>query len=336
MHHRAESARVLKVAAIQMECENGNVQGNLRRADGLIEQAAMQGAKLVLLPELTPNGFQMTEALWEGAEPFDGPIVQWLRHNSKRLGIHLGMTFLEADGEDFFNTFALSTPEGRIAGRVRKSPPASFEAYFYRGGNDNHVIETELGRIGVGICYEKALYERLSTLQDSSVDLLLQPTSAPSPMASFPLRQKDVDDFNRLVSETPCYYAKTLGVPVVMANKCGPFATQLPAFFPAQRSVFPGLSAVVDGDGIIKGQLGAAEGVVVATVHLAPNRKVTRRPDPVGRWAMPQPWFAFIWEWTQRMGERAYAKNPRRRARARAISNRVATSPNESCEYFLE
>ena len=102
-------------------------------------------------------------------------------------------------------------------GRVRKSPPASFEAYFYRGG------------------------------------LILQPTSAPSPMASFPLRRKDVEDFNRLLGDTPGYYAKMLGVPVVMANKCGPFTTKLPAFFPAQKSVFPGLSAIVDGDGGIKG-----------------------------------------------------------------------------------
>ena len=323
MRHQTDSTSALKVAAIQMECENGNVQGNLRRADELIEQAATQGAELVLLPELTPNGFQMTEALWDGAEPFDGPIAQWLKHNSKRLGIHLGMTFLEADGEDFFNTFALSTPEGAIAGRVRKSPPCSFEAYFYRGGNDSHVIETELGRIGVGICYENAFYERLSALQDASVDLVLQPMSAPSPMASFPLRRKDVEDFNRLLGDTPGYYAKTLGVPVVMANKCGRFTTQLPAFFPAQQLVFPGLSAIVDGDGVIRRQLGDTEGVIVAEVTIASSRKVTRRPQAVGRWAMSPQWFAFIWEWTQRMGERAYAKNARRRARARAVSEQA-------------
>jgi hypothetical protein len=67
----------------------------------------------------------MTEALWDAAESFDGPIVQWLQRTSKRFGIYLGLTFLEADGEDFFNTFGLGTPAGTIAGRVRKSPPAS-------------------------------------------------------------------------------------------------------------------------------------------------------------------------------------------------------------------
>ena len=141
-------------------------------------------------------------------------------------------------------------------------------------------------------------------------------------MASFPLRQKDVDDFNRMVGDTPCHYARTLGVPVLMANKCGVFITPLPSFFPTQRSTFPGLSAVVDGDGVIKGQLGADEGVVVGEITLAPTRKVTRMPQPTGRWATPPPWYIFLWEWTQRLGERSYAKNPRRQARARAISSR--------------
>ena len=76
MQQQAEHVRVLRVAAVQMQCENGKIQQNLERANALVEQAAAQGARLILLPELTPNGFQMTEALWDGAEPFDGPIME--------------------------------------------------------------------------------------------------------------------------------------------------------------------------------------------------------------------------------------------------------------------
>jgi N-carbamoylputrescine amidase len=45
---------------------------------------------------------------------------------------------------------------------MRKSPPASLEACFYRAGEGSHVVETELGRIGVGICYENLLFERIA------------------------------------------------------------------------------------------------------------------------------------------------------------------------------
>jgi N-carbamoylputrescine amidase len=313
--------RMLKVAVVQMVCENGNVQRNLRHAEALIQQAASQGAELALLPELMPNGFIMTEELWNSAEPFDGFIVEWLKSTSKRLSIYLGLTFLEAEGGDFFNTFALTTPSGDVAGRVRKSPPASFEAYFYRGGNDAHIIETELGRIGVGICYENAFYERLSALHERAVDLVLQPTSAPSLMASLPFRKKDVAAFDRWIGDMPGHYARELGVPVMMANKCGPFSTPLPAFFPHQQSVFPGLSTIVDCDGIVKGQLGASEGIIVTEVTLDSKRKVVSRPRGCGRWTGPRPWHAFLMDWTQQMGTRAYAKNPRREVLARLKSS---------------
>ncbi len=268
----------------------------------------------------------MTEALWQGAEPFDGSVVRWLQDASRRLHIYLGLTFLEADHDDFFNTFVLTTPAGTVAGRVRKSPPASFEAYFYRGGHDAHIIETELGRIGVGICYENVFYHRLRALHDGSADLVLQPTSAPSPMAALPLLKKDVEEYNRGIGDMPGHYARILGVPVLMANKCGAFHSPLPAPFPVQHSVFPGLSTIVDGDGVVKGQLDGNEGIIVAEVVLAPERKAVSRPSGFGRWAVPRPWYAFIWDWTQKMGERAYSRSRRREALARSKSSMGTTT----------
>jgi len=51
-----------RVAAIQMKCESENIQGNLLRAAAFVEEAAARGAKLVLLPELMPGGYTLTEA----------------------------------------------------------------------------------------------------------------------------------------------------------------------------------------------------------------------------------------------------------------------------------
>lgn len=97
-----------------------------------------------------PCGYTLTETIWNYAEPFDGQAVAWLTRLAKQLNI-----FLEAAGEDFYNTFPLTAPDGSIAGRVRKNPPASLEAFFYRGGSDSHAIETALDRIGVGTCFER-------------------------------------------------------------------------------------------------------------------------------------------------------------------------------------
>ncbi len=313
--------RNLKVAAVQVRCEPLRAMENLAHAEILVAQAASEGAKLVLLPELMPGGYLLTEDIWKTAERFNGPSVAWLKQTAGRYAIYLGMSFVEADGSDFFNTFVLATPQGNIAGRVRKSPPASVEAYFFRAGTDPHVIDTEIGRIGVGICYENLLYERISALHHASVDLVIQPTAAGTPTPSFPMRRKDAAAFDCMLKGSTAFYAQALGVPVLMANRCGPLVTPLPGGFPAQDTRFPGLSAIADSDGMLKAQLGADEGVICTEVALDPARKVKQPPKAYGRWALPVPWYAFLWPLTQKFGERAYAKHLSRPGLAFAISS---------------
>lgn len=312
--------RVVRAAAVQMACQLGRRDANLALAETLVEGAVAQGAELVLLPELVPGGYALTEEIWDSAEPVDGPSVGWLRDIGRRLGIHIGMSLLEAEDEDFYNTFVLAGPAGQVLGRVRKDPPASVEAYFYRGGSGSHVIDTEIGRVGVGICYENLLYERMAELHGRGADLILQPTSAATPTRVFPFRQRDLQAFDCMLGQGAAHYAKVLGVPVVMANKHGTLDTALPGGFPTQHTVFPGLSSIVDGSGAVKAIMGAEEGVIVADVTLDTARKVTVKPPAHGRWALPVPWYAVVWPLSQWMGERSYARNPRRAAKARMMA----------------
>lgn len=322
----AGEARTIRVAAVQLDCRPGCVQENRAHAVPFIERAARQGAALVLLPELMPGGYLLTESIWETAEPFHGPTTAWLAATARRLGIYLGATFLEAEGEDFYNAFALATPAGEIAGRVRKSPPASLEAHFYRGGDDPHVVETPLARIGVGICYETLLFERLADLYAADVELVLQPAAAGRPI---PMREGDEALFDETIRNAPPIYARALGAPVVYANRTGPLRTPLPGYEREMVSCFPGLSRIVDGDGSLLAELGDEEGVIVADVHAAAGRKSAEPPQPyitpldaAMRWAVPVPWYAPIWPQTQADGERGYAASETRRARAAAVSAR--------------
>lgn len=314
------SARSLSIAAVQLQCEVGRATDNLARAGALVEQAASRGAQVVVLPELTPGGYVLTEVLWTTAEPFDGPTVAWLRHTARRFSLHLGTSFLEADGANFYNTFVLATPQGEVAGRVRKNPPASAEAYFFRAGDDRHVIDTVLGRIGIGICYEALLHERIAECHQGSVDLLLLPMSAGTPMPVFPLRQRDADAFDRMIGRLAAHHAGVLGVPVGMANKCGPLVTALPGGMPTQRTRFPGLSTVADSDGSVKTQLGSEPGIALAQVQLDPGRKAAAVPQAHGRWALEVPWFSFLFPLAAAMGRRAYARSRERAARALALA----------------
>jgi N-carbamoylputrescine amidase len=263
-------------------------------------------------------GYILTEAIWNYAEPFDGQTIAWLCRLAKQLHIFLGTSFLEACGEDFYNTFALAAPDGSIAGRVRKNPPASLEAFFYRAGADPHVIETTLGRIGVGICFENLLYGHLLEMQRASVDLILQPTAAGRPK---PMKAGDIELFDSMIQRCAPYHARTLGMPVALSDRTGLINTELPGGFGEFHSSFPGYSQIVDSDGAVKARLKNEEGVIVAAVILSPERKHSKRPRCYGgMWAFPMPWFAYIWPETQQMGEKDYAENPRRRQAALAVA----------------
>lgn len=314
--------QTLKVAAIQLHCDLAQVGNNLARAGEFVSQAAAMGARLVLLPELTPGGYDLTEAIWDSAETMRGVSVSWLKSAAARHGIYLGMSFLEAEGRDFFNSFVLATPKGEIAGRVRKNPPASAEAYFFRAGSDRHYIDTDIGRLGVIICYEALLHERLLGLYRDRVDLVLIPMSAGTPTPVFPLRRRDAVAFEDSLRGLAAHHASVLGVPVVMANKCGPLVTKMPVGLPAQDTHFPGLSTIVEADGAVKSQLRGDPGIAFGEVTIDAQRKARIAPPSYGRWALPVPWFSFLYPLAAFFGTRVYVHSRTRARRAQAVAAR--------------
>jgi N-carbamoylputrescine amidase len=90
---------------------------------------------------------------------------------------------------------------------------------------------------------------------------------------------------------------------------------------------FPGLSMIVDSDARVVDRLASREGIVVGDVTLDPARK--RRPIvPHGYWSrrptmMPRLAGAFLIA-MERLGKRAYARNPRRVEAARAVATVAA------------
>lgn len=308
----------IRVSAVQMNCLPGEVEQNLAHAKNMVATAVEMGAELVLLPELMPSGFMVTEEIWDSAETIEGPSIKWLLNTAHHFRIYLGFSFLEAEGENFYNSFILAGPEGNLLGRVRKKPAASVEAYFYLSGSDRHVIDTELGRIGVGICYENLLYDQMCSLYKENIDLLLSPFAAGR---SKPLIPGDKQRFDNMIINSRAVFSNTLGIPVVMADRVGKLDTDLPGMLPHLKSSFAGLSSIVDFDGTVKAELGDEEGVIVADVFIGHSVERKSKPKRYGKmWGIPVPWYAFIWPMSQKWGEKSYATNTRRKEKALSVS----------------
>jgi N-carbamoylputrescine amidase len=314
--------RVVRVAAIQMVSENGAVEANLHRATRMVEEAVCAGAQLIVLPELFSGGYWLCEKAWETAEPAGGKTERWLRDTAARLGVYLGGSYLLASGEDFLNMFALASPDGVIAGRVPKQIPASFEAYLFLGQESSHIIDTELGRIGVGICYDNAFRFMAEALVAGDADILLSPYCAPTPQQTWFYPRGRVEAFLASYRHGAQKYARLLGIPAVQVNKSGPWKSECPSFFPEQDSRFDGQSEIADSNGETLVELADQEAILVEDVTMDPARKVRKLPQEAsvyGRWNGPVPWdFKMFWI-VEALGHLSYRRNPRRREMAKVM-----------------
>ena len=319
----AARPRSLRIAVVQMESHSHDIDGNLKRATTFAEEAAARGATLVLFPEFMPTGSYLSFDTWDSAEPRNGKTVEWLKSTSGRLKIWLGAGFFEADGEDFYDTFVLTTPEGKEAGRVRKQFAGEAEAYFFRGYEGPHVIDTAIGKIGIGICAENYYCPIASKMLSQSVDLILMPHASP-----------DMSESGGLPSppgtHLASWYASRLGVPVAMVNKVGRSYKPPPNEI---KGFFPGLSAIVDSDGTVRQSMDAKEGIGIADVTMDPRHKTSKSSVCTGigiaELAVGGAKGAAEVAKSQVSGQKSYESNPIRKAKALAISGgRTDTKKN--------
>jgi len=310
---------MLRVAAVQVESHDGAGAANLARAEPLVAAAAAGGAQLVVCPEFLAAGYLYDDVIWKSGEHRGGPTERWLARLAAAHSIYLGATYLEAEGDDFFNTFALAAPDGTIAGRVRKESLPVFEGWYFKSCSSPKTIDTKLGRIAVGICQDNHTARFMRQIAGASPDLIVMPHSAPcAPFATSLVREG--------LNEVAPFYANAFGVPVVLVNKARTRGrTPLPGIpFVRVPFAFPGRSMIADSDARVVAQLRAEEGIAIGDVTLDPTRK--RRPQvPDGYWSRtptraPRLAGAFL-VMMERLGKRAYAASAARVTAARAVAH---------------
>ena len=174
-------------AAIQMRTGSDRA-ANLARAEALVREAATRGARLVVLPEVfTWRGPAAGEATV--AEPVPGPTTARLGALAKELGLWLvaGSLHERAAGEPrVFNTSCLFDPRGEILVRYRKihlfdvdlpGRVAVQESATRAPGAEVVTAPTEVGTLGLSICYDLRFPELYRRLARAGAEVLLVPSA---------------------------------------------------------------------------------------------------------------------------------------------------------------
>lgn len=143
-------------AVIQLQPKLGDREATTNRALELVRQAAREGAKLVVLPELFPTGYDPAVASKDPESVKNGTISFKLQEECKRKDIWIVGSIAERNdtpgGKPHISTF-LAAPEG-VSEPQRKLHLWHEERDFFVAGNKTKVWNSRLGRIGSAICYD--------------------------------------------------------------------------------------------------------------------------------------------------------------------------------------
>ncbi|MHB1231841.1 MAG: carbon-nitrogen hydrolase family protein [Burkholderiales bacterium] len=177
---------VFKIAAIQM-ASGPNVAANLDEAERLIEMAAVQGAKLVALPEYFPvMGMKETDKVAVREEEGKGPIQRFLAAQAKKHKIWLvgGSIPLEATlPNKVRNSCLVYDDKGKVVARYDKIHLFNLDL-----GNEHYheeatiepgkkivTVDTPFGKLGLSICYDLRFPELFRAMGD--VDIIVLPSA---------------------------------------------------------------------------------------------------------------------------------------------------------------
>ncbi len=269
--------RDLKMAVLQIDSDQHDIEGNLKKIIGRIEGAAKQKANLMVFCELALSAFQLSRDDYVRlAQTIPGPATDSVGEAARAANAWVLFGMPEKDGDDIYNALAIMNPRGELEAKYRKSHLWLTENQTFSRGNDLCIFETDFGKVGTSICYDIMFPEFFRALAAQGAGVITHSTGM--------VTTEDCDRF----AWDPAFYnafvrtrAWENQVYIPSTNRCGN----------DQFLYFLANSCVAAPWGEIAGKLGQAEGTLVvdtdferleAWKEIAPYWR-DRRPEFYGR-----------------------------------------------------
>ena len=224
--------RSVYAAVIQQAVESQAKQCNLDRTVQLVQQAAEQGAELIVLQELHATEYfcQVEDtAYFDLAEPLDGYTYQRCLDIAESLDVVIVLSQFERRAAGLYHNTAqvIDGRDGRV-GVFRKmhipDDPGFYEKFYFTPGdvegplNGFAPVETRLGKLGVLVCWDQWYPEAARLMAMAGAELLIYPTAIGWS------QEDDRDEQDRQLQAWLTIqrsHAIANGVPVLVANRIG-------------------------------------------------------------------------------------------------------------------
>jgi hypothetical protein len=176
-------ARIVRVAATSMATLEGyappfnqrppDPQGNLKLGLSILEAAGTLRVDVACLPEGFMFAGMPTARLRSLAEPITGPSIQAVAVCARRHSMYVvaGLYVAEADG--IANVAALFDRSGDLIATYSKIHPTEYEiGDGVRPGSPVKVFDTDFGRVGLAICFDRNWPDMWQELHDDGAELV--------------------------------------------------------------------------------------------------------------------------------------------------------------------
>ena len=163
-----------KAAAIQFDPKMGDKERNVAEQIKMDREAAQNGAKLIVNPEMGCTGYcwYNREEVLPQVETIPGPTTDRFGEVARSFGCWIVANIAEVDPRTniFYNSFALLGPDGLI-GKYRKVHPFVAEPKWAKDGDLGFPVwETDIGNIAGVICMDGFFVESIKVPALKGVD----------------------------------------------------------------------------------------------------------------------------------------------------------------------
>lgn len=173
----------MKIALIQQRA-SPNRDANRKKGLEAVRNSAQQGAQVMCFAELAFDPFYPQEIATPDkldlAEPIPGPTTKAFSALAAELGVVIVLNLFERDGNRTYDSSPVIDSDGKWLGTTRMIHITEYacfheQGYYAPGNQGAPVYETEFGKIGVAICYDRHYPEYMRALALAGAEVVFVP-----------------------------------------------------------------------------------------------------------------------------------------------------------------
>ncbi len=168
---------IIKAACGQMFPKFGDTEGNLEKVFQMTRQAK---ADLIVFPELATSGYEFKdreEAMKYAIDLIDGAEVYNICKVAKETGAHIVLGVPEKAGDKLYNSTVLISPLGEVTVYRKLHLFDREKELFDRGNIPLKAVDTEIGRLGLMLCFDWIFPETARLLSLDGAQIICHPAN---------------------------------------------------------------------------------------------------------------------------------------------------------------